>query len=224
MEYRLVRSDELYHYGVPGMRWGHRKGPTSLAGTGHRAMAGVYGMNQRFYNKTGNKALASMNAQARNRSLKKAAAADAQKQQKIDSPEHQARVARAKKAAKVGGAVVATALAAYGGYKLSKLQKSASNSLAQKSIKRGQEFVNAGFEGHKTASHIMNRADQAKLRGSYDTMKIQMQLANNTSKLADQAYNTGFDLIKKGQNKSFSRKEVAREMLDITRKQMKRHR
>lgn len=27
MEYRLVLSDELYHYGVPGMRWGHRKSP-----------------------------------------------------------------------------------------------------------------------------------------------------------------------------------------------------
>lgn len=79
MEYRIVHLDELYHYGVPGMRWGHRKGPVSLAGTGHRAMAGVYGINQRFYNRTGNKTLASMNANARNQALKKAAAADAAK-------------------------------------------------------------------------------------------------------------------------------------------------
>lgn len=218
MEYRLIRNDELYHYGVPGMRWGHRKGPTSLAGTGHRAMAGVYGINQRFYNKTGNKALASMNAQARNRSLKKAAAADVQKQQRINSPEHQARVAKVKKAAKVGGAVAATALAAYGGYKLSKLQKSASNSLAQKSIERGRKLVNEGFEGHKVASRIANNADKAKLRGSHDVAKMQMQLANSTSRLANQAYDTGFAMIKKGQDKSFSRREVAREMLDLARR------
>lgn len=26
-------SDELYHYGVPGMRWGHRKSPNSYGGS-----------------------------------------------------------------------------------------------------------------------------------------------------------------------------------------------
>lgn len=82
MEYRIIREDELYHYGVPGMRWGHRKAQTSLAGTGHRALAGVYGMNQRFYNKTGNRTAASINAQARNQQLKKAEAADRAKANK----------------------------------------------------------------------------------------------------------------------------------------------
>ena len=25
MEYRIIRQDELYHHGIKGMRWGHRK-------------------------------------------------------------------------------------------------------------------------------------------------------------------------------------------------------
>ncbi len=115
-----MRNDELYHYGVPGMKWGHRKGPTSLAGAGHRALAGVYGINQRFYSKTGNKTLASMNSAARNQQLKKAAAADAAKASKAKSARG-AKVAKAKlatnaktsyneslrgKAAKLGAKVV----------------------------------------------------------------------------------------------------------------------
>ena len=37
MNYRIVRPDELYHYGVRGMRWGHRKAVPSAAGTARRA-------------------------------------------------------------------------------------------------------------------------------------------------------------------------------------------
>ena len=84
MNYKIKYSDELYHHGVKGMKWGVRK-QRSVVGGLHRGLAGVYGTNERFYRKTGNKTLASMNAQARAQQLKKAEAADARKQQKIEN-------------------------------------------------------------------------------------------------------------------------------------------
>ena len=65
------------HHGVKGMKWGVRHDPQrSVKGTLHRGLSKVYGVNERYYRKTGNKTLASMNAQAKNAQLKKAAAAD----------------------------------------------------------------------------------------------------------------------------------------------------
>jgi hypothetical protein len=54
MEYRLVRNDELYHYGVPGMRWGHRKAvPDSYTSSKARYKAAKRAFNRshsRAYN------------------------------------------------------------------------------------------------------------------------------------------------------------------------------
>ena len=94
------REDELYHYGVKGMRWGVRK-QRSLKGNLHRLAAANYGLNERTYRKLGNNSLASMNAQAKNNSLKKAQAADAAKAQRRQSKaQHKASAQRGKIAAK----------------------------------------------------------------------------------------------------------------------------
>lgn len=136
-EYYLTKSDELYHYGVKGQQWGRRQyqntdgsltelgrqhygyGPArSLRGTGYRALSKVYGLNERFYDRTGNKTMASMNRSAKNDMLKKANAADQEKAKNRNSEEHKARV---KKAIKIGAAIAGTALVAYGAYKVSQV-------------------------------------------------------------------------------------------------------
>lgn len=148
MNYRIIYNDELYHYGVPGMRWGHRKGPTSLAGTGHRALAGVYGINQRFYNRTGNKTLASMNAAARNQQLKKAAASDR---------------AKASKAKTKNGAKIANKLAAKNAkvsYKEAKANLNAAKRRANISFTKAYSYSGLHLMSQFTDPNKKNKADR----------------------------------------------------------------
>lgn len=108
MEYSY--REELYHYGLKGMKWGQRRWQNedgtfnnagkeryfsngggdnyqkigrSVKGNARRALAKVYEINEKFYSKNGrNKTLASMNKAAKNEQLKKAEEADRAKAEK----------------------------------------------------------------------------------------------------------------------------------------------
>lgn len=183
-EYYLTKSDELYHYGVKGQQWGRRQyqntdgsltelgrqhygyGPArSLRGTGYRALSKVYGLNERFYDRTGNKTMASMNRSAKNDMLKKANAADQEKAKNRNSEEHKARV---KKAIKIGAAVAGTALVAYGAYKVSKYlkQRNVANSINTGKNLMAQEKYLKFKRGKINMAATMEELDYGSPRGS----------------------------------------------------------
>ena len=136
--YMLVSKDDyLMHYGVKGMKWGHRKNPEVVAARQ------TYRSAKKDWNKSYNKAY---NYSARHpvtQYVRKKTKAESDRrwddaQKKLDtynkaksdykqakqdyknSPEGQAAAAKRKKAIKVGAAVAGTALAAYGAYKATK--------------------------------------------------------------------------------------------------------
>lgn len=127
-------SDYLIHFGVKGMKWGVRKQRPvrSFRGNAHRALAGVYGLNARFYGKR-NKTLASMNKAARTQQLKKAEQFDREKQSRSGNNDRKKQMA---KRIAIGSAIVGgTILAGYGAYKVSKLP-SVRNAAAKRTLKR----------------------------------------------------------------------------------------
>jgi len=172
-----MRNDELYHYGVPGMKWGHRKGPTSLAGAGHRALAGVYGINQRFYSKTGNKTLASMNSAARNQQLKKAAAADRAKANKSKARAGEKMVKRqAVKNAKVS-------------YKEAKAKSNAARKAYNKSFNRAYNFSSR----HAVTQYIKKSKNYQKSNDNWADAMNKAEAYNSAHKemrAARKAYRT----------------------------------
>lgn len=158
-------SNELYHYGVKGMRWGHRKASyqNTAVKTGVSAQRQKY-LNakaakktasrdfKKAYDKAYNRSIAAIspfkkhrqaNDERWNDAFKKAEVSrNADKAYKDAKKEyHQTDEYKAKraKAIKVGAAVAGTALAAYGAYKVSKVLKDKASTRSYENGKAAME-------------------------------------------------------------------------------------
>ena len=156
-DYSFYYPDYMYHYGVKGMKWGHRKryydsnGNLNARGIKKYARAGYaqdsYNSNKsklgKAYDKVtgahkyGGDMMYDMSSKKANKARAEKYVADQQAAKAAKStPEAQA--ARRKKALKIGAAAAGTAVAAYGAYKVNKIIRE-----KNRQIRVGQELAQA---------------------------------------------------------------------------------
>lgn len=210
-------NDELMHYGVPGMRWGHRKAqPISIGRQRLNNARAEYKSANRAYSKSFNKAMNrsigaySPSKKQRQRATERwqQAGKDAEransaktkyKQEKAaykNSEEGKAaRQKKMKTAAKVGAAAAGTALAVYGGYKLSNAIKNknyqiqydkgkeAYNRILDRSSTKGMYRMDFA-DGTSTLNTVYRSGNKATFKGSTASVK---KIMDDQSVLNDRA-------------------------------------
>ena len=186
-----MTENELYHFGVKGMKWGVRRNRSSFVSTsGPKRLPGTYAsdgngwtakakrlpgaiVKKDGYDKSRTpKGVASLTSQTSVKSKQKAAA---------NTPEAQARKEKLKKAAKVGAAVAGTALAAYGVYKVS---KAISN---KKQMKAAEAAVKKSLADK---SALMNTVNAAKKNPNFSNANRGAWTSGKHSYVYDKASGT----------------------------------
>jgi len=206
MNYYVVRkseNSELYHYGVPGMKWGVRKKYETVGDDDLRAKKEAYKSAKRDYNRSFNKAYNRASAAYspikkhrenndkrwedavdKAKSLDKAKGEYKQAKKVYKEVNKEAIAARRKTAIKVGTAAVGTALAVYGAYKVNQYVKS----------KNGQIAAKRGYEAAEKIFTQRERSAMAKaaLPGSTRTVTLNSGSGSAARSAANRAQQDSF--------------------------------
>lgn len=196
-----MRQDELMHYGVPGMRWGHRKAlPISSQRARYDAAKQQYKADKKAYSKSFNKAYSYSSRHPISQYVGKKQKAEsgkrwddaydkatqlnksqsAMKQAKKEYHQTNEYKAKRAKALKTGAAVAGTALAAYGAYKVSKYIKDTNASIAGKKAYEQAEKV---FQD-VTVPELHERFNLMQKAGSTKGMVQQTSFSGNRARNA----------------------------------------
>ena len=187
-----MNENELYHFGVKGMKWGVRRNRSSFVSTsGPKRLPGTYASDGNSWTAKAKRlpgAIVKKDGYDKSRTPKGAASLTSQKsgksKQKVtaNTPEAQAaRKEKLKKAAKVGATIAGTALAAYGVYKVS---KAISN---KKQMKAAEAAVKKSLADK---SALMNTVNAAKKNTNFSTANRGAWTSGKHSYVYDKASGT----------------------------------
>ena len=198
----INNSDELYHYGVKGMRWGHRKASYQNTATSGNsvarqkyldAKANKKAANRTYvkaYNKAYNRNFAMLSPfkkhrqanderwnDAAEKGMKSYEADQAYKKAKKEYKQTDEYKAKRAKAIKVGAAAAGTALAVYGAYKVSKAVK---NNIYKHDMDRGMKVAKALFDAGYSDRAFETISDSTSRYGESLGTALKRTVANNS--------------------------------------------
>ena len=187
-----MNENELYHFGVKGMKWGVRRNRSSFVSTsGPKRLPGTYASDGNGWTAKAKRlpgAIVKKDGYDKRRTPKGVASLTSQKsgksKQKVTANTPEAKAARKeklKKAAKVGAAVAGTALAAYGVYKVS---KAISN---KKQMQAAEAAVKKSLADKNT---LMNTVNAAKKNPNFSNANRGAWTSGNHSYVYDKASGT----------------------------------
>ena len=167
--YEFIREADLTHHGIKGQKWGQRRfqnedGTWTAAGKERYGDDGDSGANKQKLSYAKNDVRAAKNAYRQ------------AKKDFRNSPEQKAkRAANAKKALKIGAAVVGTALVAYGAYKIN------SNIQANKrEQQRAAEFARKMKQGKETFKALEKDLFEQSKRDDFRGGQVAVTLPDGT--------------------------------------------
>ena len=187
-----MNENELYHFGVKGMKWGVRRNRSSFVSTsGPKRLPGTYASDGNGWTAKAKRlpgAIVKKDGYDKRRTPKGVASLTSQKSGKskqkatANTPEAQAaRKEKLKKAAKVGAAVAGTALAAYGVYKVSKaISNKKQMQAAEAAVKKSLADKNA----------LMNTVNAAKKNPNFSNASRGAWTSGKHSYVYDKASGT----------------------------------
>ena len=127
-----VENNYLTHYGVKGMKWGVKKAVQYAGNVGRRIGSGLTKSGQQISKVSSRLAKVGSNKQV--------------KQPTTHVAERQAKIAKAKKAVKIGTVVAGTALAVYGAKKLNDLARSRNYERGLREIQKIQRAHDLSYQ------------------------------------------------------------------------------